>query len=360
VTVICWDRRNEHQRTETENGVRIIRIQDVPSDYAVGWRQMLHLPRFWRRAESAVIDIKADLVHCHDLATLLPGVRIKRRLGCPLIYDAHEPYPELMQQYLPGILHSMLKRFEESLLRFVDRVLTVGPRLGSRLRGSGAGHVTIVGNYANLEQYQSVGQDRVEDVRARLRLSPDELIVGYIGSFSKNRLLLPFLQATSLVPHAHFHIWGDGPQKVSIEQAADLLPNATYHGWLHADDVPTYLQALDIVFYGLRGEFAASHYAAPNTLFQAMASGRPIIVSPAGELGEIVRETACGIVLSDRSAQAIAGAVRELSSAPLRSAMGKSGLRAARAKYNSRLANEKLRAAYAGLFGNESRDLSVT
>jgi glycosyltransferase involved in cell wall biosynthesis len=360
VTLICWDRRIERRKTESEDGVRIIRIQDVTSDYAVGWRQMFRLPRFWRQAESAVVDIEADIVHCHDLDTLLPGVRIKRRLGCPLIYDCHEPYPELMQQYLPGILCPMLKSFEERLLRFADHVVTIGPRLGKRLHRSGARHVSVVGNYADLEQYQSVDRYRVEDVRARLRSRPDELLVGYIGSFSKNRLLLPLLRAAPLVPDAHFHIWGGGLQKASVVQAADRFPNTTYHGWLHSIDVPTYLQALDVVFHGLRVEFPATHYAAPNTLFQAMASARPIIVSPAGEACDIVQEEQCGIVLSDQSSEAIAGAVRELSSASLRSAMGERGLRAAQEKYNSRQANEKLFAAYAGLLGQELRDLSLT
>ena len=36
--------------------------------------------------------IKPDVIHCHDCLTLPTGWKIKKALGIPLIYDAHEIY----------------------------------------------------------------------------------------------------------------------------------------------------------------------------------------------------------------------------------------------------------------------------
>ena len=48
VTVICWDRASELAAEEiVDSNIHIIRIQNVPSSYGVGIRQLFRLPLFW-------------------------------------------------------------------------------------------------------------------------------------------------------------------------------------------------------------------------------------------------------------------------------------------------------------------------
>ena len=54
--------------------------------------------------------------------------------------------------------------------------------------------------------------------------------------------------------------------------------------------------------------------AQSGVLYLALAYGLPVVASDAGALGETVRELSCGIVLESTRPQAIAGAVRALSS----------------------------------------------
>ncbi|MGH6905448.1 MAG: hypothetical protein ACREIR_22235, partial [Geminicoccaceae bacterium] len=88
MTIICWDRHGELSGREIRDGIRIVRIQDVKAGFGTGWRLSVRIPRFWRQAVRLATDLQPAVVHCHDLDTLYAGWRIKKRLGCRLIYDA--------------------------------------------------------------------------------------------------------------------------------------------------------------------------------------------------------------------------------------------------------------------------------
>lgn len=78
VSIICWDRRAEFPDRETQHGFEIVRVQNVRSGYAVGWRQLFYLPRFWREATRLALELHPDVIHCHDLDTLYAGRQEER------------------------------------------------------------------------------------------------------------------------------------------------------------------------------------------------------------------------------------------------------------------------------------------
>jgi glycosyltransferase involved in cell wall biosynthesis len=212
-----------------------------------------------------------------------------------------------------------------------------------------AAPVTALGNHQGLAPYRAVTEADVAKARAALGLGPDDLAIGYVGGFSQNRALLPFVEAAALVPDVQFHLWGDGSQREPLERAVREHPNAHYHGWLHAGDLPVAFKAMDIIYYCLRGNFEGAVYNAPNTLSQAMAAGRPIVATDVGDLGRIVRAEGCGQLVEMPTAQAIAGSIAELRNADVRRRLGANGLRAAEERYNLGAVAQELASLYAGL-----------
>ena len=58
--------------------------------------------RVWsKRALEAARENPADLFIGHDLDGMMPAVRARRRIGAPLIYDAHELYPDMAAKNRP-------------------------------------------------------------------------------------------------------------------------------------------------------------------------------------------------------------------------------------------------------------------
>ena len=66
-----------------------------------------------------------------------------------------------------------------------------------------------------------------------------------------------------------------------------------------------------------------------------MAAGRPIIANDVGDLGRIVRQTQCGLLIEEATPQAIAAAVQQLQNPDTRSQLGANALQAAQNTYNS-------------------------
>jgi glycosyltransferase involved in cell wall biosynthesis len=75
--------------------------------------------------------------------------------------------------------------------------------------------------------------------------------------------------------------------------------------------------------------------ALPIKLFDAMAAGRPVVVTPRTEMAALVRKEACGLVALGDRPEDLAGRIAELLEDPVRSAtMGASGRAAAEKRYD--------------------------
>jgi len=335
VTLICWDRRGELSAHERHNGFEIIRVHSVPSTYGSGWRQLFYTPRFWRQAIRLALQISPQAVHCHDLDTLYAGWQLKKRLGCPLVYDAHEHFPALMSIYLPGFLVRALVTWERFLLRQVDYTITASTVLRDEFLRLGFSPVITLANYPDLDQYISVPASDVKSLRSSLGVSPQQLLVAYIGGFSLNRQLLPLIEAADLLPEVQFHLWGDGHQKQRLQEAAVKRPNVIYHGWLSPAGLPLHFKAADVIYYCLRDDYPGAVYNAPNTLSQAMAAGRPIIANQVGDLGRIIKAANCGLLIDQPTSETIAAAITKLKNPQLRQRLGSNGVRFAQTTYNT-------------------------
>jgi glycosyltransferase involved in cell wall biosynthesis len=350
VTIICWDRLSEMPIEATlPSGVRIIRIQSVLTVYGAGMRQILYTPRFWSAVIENALPFKPDLVHCHDLDTLYAGVQIKKILGCKLLFDAHEDYPTQMSLYLPGFFVLILNNLERWLLRQVDAAIAASSVFVEKLTAAGFSPIIHIPNVQDLLPFNSVSQDQVARARFELGLDPDAYVINYIGGFSRNRLLLPLIEAMRSLPNAILLLWGDGHQRRAIEEAIYGLANVRYLGWLTADQVPLYTRLSDVVYYCLKPDYPGAKYNAPNTLSNAMAGGRPVIANNVGDLGRIVRKTDCGVLLDVVSPKTISEAIMKLSEPSVRRRLGEAGRAAAEREFNWQVIEQRLLDLYSSL-----------
>jgi glycosyltransferase involved in cell wall biosynthesis len=122
---------------------------------------------------------------------------------------------------------------------------------------------------------------------------------------------------------------GDGPAKEKLMQRARArsLSNVRFLDPLPSDQVPPLVAAADILVVPL-----ATHIpgATPSKLYEAMASGRPVVLVAGGEPAAFVREHRVGIVVAPGDARGLVEALRTLSSnAALRQELGANGRRTA-------------------------------
>ena len=96
--------------------------------------------------------------------------------------------------------------------------------------------------------------------------------------------------------------------------------------------MPPLLAAADIVLVPLVTHLPG---ATPSKLYEAMASGRPVVLVAEGEPAAIVREQEAGLVVEPGDIAGLSAALRTLSRDPaLRRELGANGRRAAERLFN--------------------------
>lgn len=342
VSIICWDRKKEFPPQEKIQGINIIRVQSVISTYGAGTKQLLKLPRFWKTALNCLEDLQPDVLHCHDLDTLPIGVIYKLYNKKKLVFDAHEDYPALMRLYLPSILIKLLTLLELYLLMKVDKVIAASSELERKYRNNRGNNIRSIGNYPELDQFDEINQSDITYLKQEIGLHTDKSVVCYIGGFSRNRQIEALLTTSKNMPDTYFLLAGDGHQREMIEKHCHEYNNCYYLGWLDQNLVPIYTKLADIIYYCLKTDYLGKKFSAPNTLFNAMAAGKPIIVNNIGDLGRITSETNCGIVIEDVSPDSIQECINYLKSKNNRDVLGNAGRIAAKNYYNWSIAEKKL------------------
>jgi glycosyltransferase involved in cell wall biosynthesis len=353
ITIICWDRLGEMPVEESlPSGVRVMRIKNVKSIYGAGPKQLLTIPRFWSKAVQKALALQPVMVHCHDLDTLYAGVQLKKKQRCKLIFDAHEDYPTLMSLYLPGMFVLLLSLLERRLLYQADGIIAASSVYLDKLRKDGFSPLVYLPNVQQIDPFETINDEQVDKKRQEIGLEQNAYVVSYIGGFTRNRLILPLIEAMKGLPDITLLLAGDGHQRQEIEESTRGVENIHYLGWLPAEQVPLYTRLSDVVYYCIKPDYPGSVYNSPNTLTNAMAAGRAVIANDLGDLGRIVRKTGCGILLDEVSVQSIREAVLRLSDPVLRSKLGEAGHEAALNEYNWPAMEKRLLDLYQALLPN--------
>ena len=118
-------------------------------------------------------------------------------------------------------------------------------------------------------------------------------------------------------------------------------------GNLSQDDVARYFAAADaIVVPSVRDE-AGNVDGLPNVVLEALASGTPLVTTPAGGIGAVVEHGATALVVPERDSSAIADAVtRVLADPELRKSLGRSARSLAASRFGWSVTAERFEGAY--------------
>ena len=99
VTILAWDKKGNNKPEEEKDKIKIIRsfnskfMNLLPYD-------IFRLHHWWKKGYKDALKLfqkqDFDVIHCHNLDTLPIGIKLKKKMGLPLIYDAHELWENMV------------------------------------------------------------------------------------------------------------------------------------------------------------------------------------------------------------------------------------------------------------------------
>jgi glycosyltransferase involved in cell wall biosynthesis len=242
-----------------------------------------------------------DLIDAHyfypdGVAAVLLG----RAVGRPVVVTARGTDINLIAR------HALPRRMIRWAARNAAGVITVSQALKARLQTLGVPGegLQVLRNGVDLERFRPV--DRAS-VRQRLGLQEKTLLsVGNLLLFKGHHLAI---RALSSLPECELVVIGAGPDRPELEALAHTSGAARrvrFTGAIGQDELRDYYGAADALI------LASSREGWPNVLLEAMACGTPVIANAVGGTPEIVTSPDAGLLVRERSAAALAGAVRQL------------------------------------------------
>jgi glycosyltransferase involved in cell wall biosynthesis len=344
VRIIAWDRRGAYPAYEEMDAIPIQRIQ-ILAAYGAGLRRLRQWPEYARQALRHLHETDWDVIHCHDMDTLPIGYIHALRHDVRLILDAHESYPDFVAPRVPGWAAWLVGQMERYLVTRVDGLITVGERLAEHYRRWHARNVVVVRNCPPIEVLEA--QPDVSGYREEWGLDDVELLVAYVGGFTRGRVILPLLEAVRDDASLGLVIVGSGPQRAQVESLAAGVERIHYLApRIPPEQVVPTMRAADVVYYGLRADFPNNRYSSPNALYSALAAGRPLVTTDVGEISQIIQTERCGVVLEEPSPAAIGRALAGLRDPAHRDDMARRARRAAEERYNWGVARRNLLSLY--------------
>jgi teichuronic acid biosynthesis glycosyltransferase TuaC len=293
-------------RAETRNGIEVLHPR-FPALPKIG---MTLAPFFLYRAVRSLVERLHlergfDLIDAHYFyPDGVAAAMLARVINVPAVITARGSDVNLIAQY----------RLPRRMIRWAARqaaaVVTVSRALKDKLAALGVEHerIHVLRNGVDLELFHA---DNRDTLRAELELHrPTLLSVGNLLAFKGHGLVI---EALSLLPECELVIAGDGPDRAAFEALAGqcgVSERVRFVGTLDQQALRRYYCAADALV------LASSREGWPNVLLEAMACGTPVIATAVGGVPEIVTSPDAGTVITERSAPALARAVRELWARP--------------------------------------------
>jgi len=142
----------------------------------------------------------------------------------------------------------------------------------------------------------------IESVDGRFHLMPSSnssVTIAYVARMAPHKGHIFFLEVLErLIHHRHMHVQagliGDGPMRPTIENSVKEKKLSTYVQLTGVvPNVEDYIQAADIV------ALFSDYEGMPNVVIEAMAVGKPVVATDAGNVRELL-ESGAGLVLGKK------------------------------------------------------------
>jgi glycosyltransferase involved in cell wall biosynthesis len=252
------------------------------------------------RQEFGAFVIDAHFLYPDGVAASLLG----RWLGLPVVLTARGSDVTLFGRYAAP------RAWIRWATACATRVVTVSESLRSDLIDLGVApdHVVTLRNGVSLQRFQPLSR---QVSRKHIGVGgPLLLSVGNLIDLKGHDLVI---RAIVDLPDVQLVIVGAGPAEKKLRRMAANLGIAArimFTGNVANEDLVHYYNAADALV------LASEREGMPNVVLESLACATPVIATKVGGIPEIVKTSAAGILLEERTPDAIVAAFRSLRSSP--------------------------------------------
>jgi colanic acid biosynthesis glycosyl transferase WcaI len=316
-------------RRDTRNGVVVERVGSTAYPRHQMRRRVSNYLSYLALAVPRALAIRPDVVLAMTDPPVagIAGAFIARLAGRPFVYNIRDLYPDMAiggDLVPPNGWADRWEKMHRKALKRAARVIVLGDDMRSRILAKGVApeRVVVVRDGTSFPASMPAQSDPVvQEIRGDFPFVA--LHAGNLGFYGAWGTLL---KAAEILrnENAALVFVGDGANRAALEASASGSPNVRFLPFRPFEQVPHVMMAGDVhivtIKRGLEG------VVVPSKLYSILAAGRPVLaVAPeSSDAARIVTDSGCGLAADPDDPAAVANAIRELRSDPVRlSKMGR-------------------------------------
>jgi glycosyltransferase involved in cell wall biosynthesis len=294
--------------------------------------QVVYNVPFTRAVLAAARRLRPDAIYQRYAAFNCSGAVVARLLGIPLVLEFNSSEVWKGRHWGDARLLRLAELAERLNLRAADWILVVSTALRDQLVADGVPAERIVVN-PNAVDPARFRPDAESSVRSGYGLN-GQVVVGFAGTFGLWHGVPSLAEAIPLAcaayPELRILLIGDGPLRPLVDRAIakhGLARRVIQTGLVPHSDMPAYLAACDVLVapHGRQAD-GGEFFGSPTKLYEYLATGRPVVASNVGQLGQVIRDGETGLLVPPDDPQALADAIVRLAGEPaLRARLGAAG-----------------------------------
>ena len=290
-----------------------------------------------------------DIIYCNDYPLLKIAVDLKRKFEkSKLVYDAHEYYVEIFNQFFPmnglkavygfflktinKVFHSIKER---QLIDEVDLFITVSESIRIIYEKKFG-----IKNSLTLRNCPNLGLESIKSNRIRefLNLSEDKFILLYQGTYNQGRGLELIIKVSEgLDKTIHIVFIGSGPLEVKLKNLSSFNQNIHFIDSLEYEDLMKFIGSADMGLMLIEPFNLSKKLCLPNKFFEYMATGLPILASNLPEFESLILQSNSGVIMDISNVEGMRNTINTLAKSPnkeLLNQMGYHGRKMYETRYN--------------------------
>ncbi len=316
----------------------------------------LALAAGWHAARKVARRHRATVMHGH---WVVPGgvIAAAASPSRPLVVSLHGSDVYVAETFAPA------RRAARGVFARAGAITACSADLGQRAIALGAdpGRVEVVPYGVDVTRFRPDTQARATR-REKLGVAEGITLVFAAGRLVRKKGFeylveaLPLLGGNSPVVLA---IAGAGDLEAELrDRARDLrvAERVRFLGDVTQDEVAAYLAAADVVAVPSVRDDSGNVDGLPNIVMEALASGTPLVTTPAGGIGSVVEHQRTALVVPERDPASLASAIANIAAdGALGSRLGAAARALADERYGWGRTAERFEAAYARALAFKSR-----
>ena len=294
----------------------------------------LALAQGWRTARKIARRHRATVMHGHwvvpgglTAAAAMPRLPLVISLHGSDVYVAEKVAPARAAARLAFARAGAITACSEDLARRAAAL------------GADPARITVVPYGVDVSRFRPDADARAE-YRQRLGAQPGDPVVFAAGRLVRKKgfeYLIDAFDGLDASSRAVLAIGGAGDLASELSTRASRTPAAArvrFLGNLAQGEVAAWLAAADVAVVPSVRDDAGNVDGLPNIVLEALASGTPLVTTPAGGIGAVVSHERTGLVVPERDVAALRQAIRRLLEDPaLRARLGGAAREAAAARF---------------------------